>query len=186
MSAASTLGCLYLGYFSKPAAERPLYRAVARSRASRIVEIGIGLGQRSLRLIEVAQRFSPQVQYTGIDLFEARPAIAPGTTLKRAHRLFAATGARVRLIPGDPLTALARSANLLADSDLVVIAADQDRTSVTQAMFYLPRMIHTNSLVFIEEANATAARTVFRPMLPIEISRLSEIANRGSRSLRAA
>ena len=34
-------------------------------------------------------------------------------TLKRAHRLFRSTGADSRLIPGDPLTALARAARNL-------------------------------------------------------------------------
>ena len=86
------------------------------------------MGRLSLRLIEVAQMFAGEdrVRYVGIDLFEARPAISPGMTLKRAHRLFRATGVESRLIPGDPLTALARAANSLANSDFVVIAADQD------------------------------------------------------------
>jgi hypothetical protein len=105
------------------------------------VELGVGMGRLSLRLIEVAQMFAGEdrVRYVGIDLFEARPAISPGMTLKRAHRLFRATGADSRLIPGDPLTALARAANSLANTDFVVIAADQDGSSVAQSMFYLPR-----------------------------------------------
>jgi hypothetical protein len=161
---------------------------LARSRARRIVEIGVAAGRRSLRLIEVAQMFAGEslVRYTGIDLFEARPAISPGMTLKRAHQLFRATRAQVRLIPGDPLTAMARAANSLTDSDFVVIAADQDANSVAQSMFYLPRMIHADTLVFIEEPIPESPETRFRRLLPVEISRLAAIAHRGTRAARAA
>jgi hypothetical protein len=159
-----------------------------RIRARTIVEIGVGMGQRSLRLIDLASRFAGDspVRYAGIDLFEARPAIAPGMTLKRAHRIFSATGAKVRLIPGDPSTALARSANMMANTDLVVIAADQDPTSVAQGMFYLPRMLHADSRVFMEEPVAGTSKTEFHRLLPLEIARLSEIANTGARHKRVA
>jgi hypothetical protein len=165
-----------------------LYRALAKSRASRIIELGVGMGSRAQRLVEVARRYAKQtpVQYTGVDLFEARPAISPGMTLKRAHRVLRATGAQVRLIPGDPLTALARAANSLANTDFVVIAADQDCNSVTQAMFYLPRMIHADSQVFVEEPISGTTATQFRRLLPLEISQLATIADRGTRSARAA
>jgi hypothetical protein len=165
-----------------------LYRALAVSRACRIVEFGIGMGHRSLRLIEVARMYgsAERVRYTGIDLFEARPAISPGMTLKRAHRLFRAAGVRVRLIPGDPLTALARAANSLTNTDFVVIAADQDVGSVAQSMFYLPRMIHADTQVFVEEPIPDSSDTRFRPLLSVEISRMAAIAHRGMHAVRAA
>jgi hypothetical protein len=146
------------------------------------------MGTRSLRLIEVAQMFAGEarVRYVGIDLFEARPAISPGMTLKRAHRLFRSTGADSRLIPGDPLTALARAANSLPNTDFVVIAADQDSNSVAQSMFYLPRMIHADTKVFIEEAVTGAEENRFRQLLPVEISQMAAIADQGTRAVRAA
>lgn len=188
MSVQNTLKYLYLAYLSKPASERCLYRALARSRAASIVEIGIGMGYRSLRLIDVASRFSREkpVQFAGIDLFEARPAISPGMTLKRAHRVLTATQARVRLVPGDPFTALARTANSLTGTDFVVISADQDGNSVAQAMFYLPRMIRPESHVFVEETISGTAKTRFRRLLPIDIARIADIANQGTKSARAA
>lgn len=146
------------------------------------------MGRRSLRLIEVAQMFAGEdrIRYVGIDLFEARPAISPGMTLKRAHRLFRATGADSRLIPGDPLTALARTANSLGNTDFIVIAADQDGSSVAQSMFYLPRMIHADTQVFIEEVIPEVRETRFRRLLPVEISTMAAIADQGTRAVRAA
>jgi hypothetical protein len=188
LSVQNTLKYLYLAYLSNPASERCLYRALAGSRASSIVEIGMGMGQRSLRLIDAARRFSGKatIRFTGIDLFEARPAVSPGMTLKRAHRILTATRARIRLVPGDPFTALARTANALMGTDFVVISADQERNSLAQAMFYLPRMIHSDSHVFIEEPAGGTTKTRFRRLLPIDIARIANIADQGTESARAA
>jgi hypothetical protein len=146
------------------------------------------MGRRSLRLIQLARMFAGEdrVRYVGVDLFEARPAICPGLTLKRAHQLLRGTGAESRLIPGDPLTALARAANSLANTDFVVIAADQDPRSVAQSMFYLPRMIHADSQVFLEETIPDANETHFRRLLPVEIANLAAVADQGTRGVRAA
>src|SRR5687768_15832048 len=110
-SFATGLRFFYLSCLSRPASDRPLYRAIRRNRVQRIVEIGIGSGLRARRMIDLAQRYSPQcrIHYTGIDLFEAREPTAPASiSLKEAYRLLRATPARIRLAPGDPLSALSR------------------------------------------------------------------------------
>jgi hypothetical protein len=56
----------------------------------------------------------------------------------------------VQLVPGDPYSALARTANSLPDIDLMLVDADQDAESLSQAWFYAPRMLHEESLVLIE------------------------------------
>ena len=147
----SRLRFLYLSYLSKPVADRLIYRLIPRRRVLKIVEFGVGSGQRAIRMIQAAAYFTTpeQVQYTGIDLFEARgDPTRPGLALKEAHRLLKATDARIRLLPGDPFSALARAANSLADTDLVIISADQDPVSLARAWFYLPRMLHSGSQVY--------------------------------------
>jgi hypothetical protein len=180
---ATTLRYFYLAYFSKPVAERVLYRAIRRVPARRILEIGIGDVSRTLRLIGLAGRLSEgeRVRYAAIDLFEARGADRASLTLKEAHRLLKGTCAQIQLIPGDPAGALAQAANSLANIDLVVISAGQDDSALSGAWFYLPRMLHASSVVFREvrqEAGGTA-------VAPLDRQEIQVRADRG-RSRRAA
>ena len=106
-------------------------------------------------MIEAASLLVPKTEivYTGVDLFEARSSYeGPGLTLKMAHRKLKATGARIRLLPGDPLTVLCRSANELSGTDLIIISDRQNKASLTGGWFFLPRMLHDSSQVFVEES----------------------------------
>ncbi len=156
MKPASTFQYYCLAWFSRPAHERCLYRVLRGGQVRSLVELGVGDGRRTQRLLAVAQRFAPEarLQYTGIDLFEARPADAPGMSLKDAHRTLTRTGVHLRLAPGDPFSALARCANALVNTDLLVISADQDPAALERAWYYVPRMLHATSLVFLEERDA--------------------------------
>jgi hypothetical protein len=117
----------------------------------------MGDARRATRMLSVAMRYRPQdrVSYAGIDLFEARPADVPGLKLKDAHRQLIRTGVQLRLVPGDPLAALSRSANSLTDTDLLVISAGHDPAVLEPAWFYIPRMLHDASLVFLEEQSGS-------------------------------
>ena len=53
-------------------------------------------------------------------------------------------------MPGDPFSALARTANSLPNVDLMLVDAHQDADSLAQAWFYAPRMLHDTSLVLVE------------------------------------
>jgi hypothetical protein len=144
---------LYLAHLSQPAADRSVYRHIRKHNVRRIVELGAGTLVRAARMIEVAAAGvgAESVTYTGIDLFESRSAAdGPGVSLKLAHRQLLTTGARIRLLPGDPFTALARAANGLTETDVIVISADQDAASLARAWFYVPRMLHDQSQVFVE------------------------------------
>jgi hypothetical protein len=186
LSAASLLKYCYLAYLSRPSHERSLYRAIRRQGVHSIVELGIGEGTRTTRLIEVASRYLKDgcVRYTGIDLFEARPGSAPGMTLKRAHRMLSQLGAKVQLVPGDPYSALARTANSLTGTDLIVIGGDQDAESLAQAWFYVPRMLHEGSRVFVAEPSSPGAAPEFRQLDQVTIARLAKQA--GARGRRVA
>ena len=176
MSILNRLKSIHLSHFSKPPADRPIYRAIAKQQIRSIVELGVGTGVRSRRMIEQAQRCgSPgEVRYTGIDLFETRRDDVPvGLSLIEAHRMLKATGASLQLVPGDPFSALARVANSLGGTDLVVISAEQQEPSLRRAWFYLPRILHQQSVVFIEEPAEGDAQYALRRMAQDEIERLA-------------
>ncbi|MGE0605879.1 MAG: hypothetical protein AB7O62_02045 [Pirellulales bacterium] len=168
MPAAGRLKRLFLSYLSRPQPDRLLYRAVRRHRARRIVELGIGDTRRAVRLIEMAQAgegIGP-VAYTGVDLFEMRAAHErPATTLKGTYRQLRATGASIRLLPGDPFAALSRGANNLLGTDMLIVSADQHGEALERAWFYVPRMLHAGSLVFLETPGVKPeAPSVFRQL----------------------
>jgi hypothetical protein len=152
------LNAFFLAHLSKPASDRAVYRAIQSSPTCSIVEIGLGTALRTLRMIGLAQarRGGELVRYTGIDLFEARTAGLPGLSLKDAYRRLRSTGAQVRLIPGTPLEALARKANDLVGTDLLVIASDVDQASLQSAWVFVPRLLHARSRVLVERVDGGA------------------------------
>ena len=153
MSVTRCLKLHYLLYLSKPSGNRAVYRTIHQHKPRRILEFGVGNGERAVRMIEVATQDTPadQIDYVGVDCFEARPPVAaPGLTLKNAHRLLRSTGARIRLLPGDPLSVMSGFANRLGIFDLVVISSGQDMGECGRAWFYIPRLIHSSSVVIIE------------------------------------
>lgn len=174
MRATSRLHALFLGYFSRPAHDRPLYRAILATRARRIVQLGLGDGRRALRAIAAARRHraAAEIRFTGIDLFESQRDGGAGLSLKDAYKLLRTTGAGVHLAPGDPLTALARVANSLVRTDIVVVSHGQPADALADAWFYVPRMLHAGSLVFLERSAGAAGRELIRVPLA-EVERLA-------------
>jgi hypothetical protein len=159
-----------------------LYKAIKGRTIRSLVELGIGSGQRTERIVEVLawEKGNLPLSYTGIDLFEERPKDRPGMPLKTAFARMKFDQVKTRLVPGDPYSALSRTANQLSGSDLIVISADQDREALERAWFYFPRMIHSETLVFVEEP-AAKGTTSYRQITPLEINRLAATANRAKR-----
>lgn len=153
MSVSDYLRLRYLTHLSKPSGDRLVYRVIDQRQIRTILEVGIGTAQRAQRMIEVAALHRPlaDIQYTGVDRFEARPVSEPGLSLKAAHCLLQATGARVRLLPGDSLSVLTQAASTLRGIDLVVISANPEDEALARAWFYLPRVLHPQSLVLLAE-----------------------------------
>lgn len=153
VSVSHSLQYAYLAYFSKPRADRRIYRLICKHRVRSIVELGIGNAVRTLRMLRLAMRQAGDapVRYAGIDLFEARPVDQAGLTFKRAYQLLMPLGVKLRLVPGDPFSAMVRVSNDLTGTDLVLVAADQDAESLARAWFYIPRMLHEQSLVCVEQ-----------------------------------
>ncbi len=185
MSLGNLLHSLWLLYFSKPAADRTLYKALRAKPIRSIVELGVGLPLRTPRLLQLAsgKAAAEPIRYTGIDLFDARQSGQPNLSLKQAHAALQLPHVRVQLVPGDPHAALKRVANSLAGTDLLLISAHQDRDSLARAWTWLPRMLTTNSLIFVEEPAAQPAASIWKPLTLAEIQKL---ATQSSKSIRRA
>lgn len=164
--AMSVLRTTYLARFSKPTEDRAIYRTIQKSGAKRFVEIGIERAVRSQRMIEMAAAETPleDIVYTGIDPFEGRGEIdGLGLSLKKAHHVLRETGARIRLLPGDPLRVLARSANNLGSADILLIATPRAARGLDRAWFYIPRILAPTGVVFLAEHEGTEVKS-FRSM----------------------
>ena len=183
MPTSDLLSYAYYAYLSSPSHERLLYRAVHRHRPRSIVEIGVQTGRRAARLIPLARKLRPgeEIRYTGIDLFEARPADSPGAPLKRVHRLLKPLGARTQLVPGDPVMALAIAANTLVGTDLLVLSADQGLDRSSRAWLYVPRMLHAGSHVLLERIAPSTGRLRFQELEPDWIAQRARALRRSIR-----
>jgi hypothetical protein len=166
----SRVKTFFLSRFAKPTGDRGLDRILRRGSNRRIVEIGVGDGQRAKQVLQLAVQLSAgqQVTYTGIDLFESSPG-SDRLELKQAYKLLRPTGARIQLVPGDPFVALARMANNLLRTDLLIVSADVDAESMKRAWFYVPRMLHSGSQIFFESPGEEAGELRLTPMSVAEV-----------------
>ena len=166
---------LYLAYCSQPKSLRQLYRLLRKRRPTNIVEMGVVDLERSRRLIEVAQRYAEgdKVHYAGFDRFDARLEGSTRLSLKEAHRVLKATEAKVRLMPGEPSLALTAAANDLLETDLVIFSADIDLTTFQQSWYFVPRMLHSQSLV-VREVRDEEGESCFEAIPRVQIERLAQ------------
>jgi hypothetical protein len=170
----SRLRLFYLLHLSKPASDRLVYREIRRMKARKIVEIGVGTGERAVNAIELLKEFhaAGEIHYTGIDLFESRLiGDGPRLTLRDAHRLLKPTAARIQLVPGTPGEALSRVANGLKEIDAVIISGEHTFEQFAKIWFYLPRMVRAETQFFQETPTAGGAAAM-RLLEAHEISRL--------------
>jgi len=159
-------------YLSRPKADRTVYRAIAKHAPQRIVELAMGDGSRTLRMLQFAELYqSKTIHYAGIDLFESRPSGENGLSYKEAHRLLSSNDARSQLIPGDAYSALSRWANTLTRTDLLIIGSN-DNDSLAQAWFYVPRMLHSDSIVLALQGQGDDEH--FARLSPEEIEQRAE------------
>ena len=180
MAALSRLRLFYLLHLSKPASDRLVYREIRRLKPRKVVELGLGLGQRAVHIIELLKEFHAvrDIHYTGVDLFEARTAAeGPGISLREAHCLLKATGARIQLVPGVVGEALSRIANGVSQVDVLAIAGHITPEQLEQAWFYLPRMIHARTQVF-QETLSVGGNTAMRLLEAHEVEQLTAQAER--------
>jgi hypothetical protein len=178
VAAANWLKYAYLAYASKPRSDRQLYRLVKLHGICRIVELGISNVDRAAMLIGVGQRYASdgKVAYTGLDWFDARSEDLPALTLKQTHCDLQATGAQVRLVPGEPARALRGIANSHSHTGLLLISAAVSDSTLESAWFYVPRMLDGRSIILRERFN-DAGESVFEM---VSMQRLAELVERAS------
>lgn len=154
MSKLSSLRYFHMCWLAKPVEDRLIYKTIKKQRIKSIVEFGMGDGKRCEKLIQVCQKFAEgeQVRYTGIDLFESRPESEPQISLLAMHKQLNKTGAKVKLVPGDPESATARVANSLAGTDLILLTCKQSLDELDRFWFFLPRMVHDQSTLLFRES----------------------------------
>lgn len=152
MSIKDRVWAFHLLHISKPIEDRPIYQEIVAGHVRHILELGLGSGERSLRLIEVASRCcsAREIHYTAVDPFESRGGEG-SLPLKVVHQKLSRTGAHIRLIPGDAFSGVARIANSLHGIDLVVVSGDQAPELLERAWFYFPRMLHNQSKLFLQK-----------------------------------
>lgn len=185
MNVGRLIRSAYLLYFSQPAADRSLLKAIKRRPIRSIVEIGVGLDVgRTQRMLEVAGwRVDCQpLKYTGIDLFESRPQQQAGLSLKEAHHELRTSGIKFQLVPGDPYQALARIANALTGTDLLLIDAGHDEASLSRAWTYIPRMLHQDSIVFLALPASERTKESWRIVPREEIDKLAAAGKQARRA----
>ena len=146
MPAASTWNALVWTYLSGPKIDRVLFRRIAKTKPQRIVELGLTDLNRTLRMIRMAQRYTEEtIHYCGIDLFESRGE--SGLKLKDTHSRLSQTGGKIRLVPGELMPAIARSANILSDTDLLIISAEHSSDDLGAVQMFMPRMLKSDSSI---------------------------------------
>jgi hypothetical protein len=153
LSILSRINLLYSCYLANSQGNRPVYQAIRRCQARKILEVGLATGDRALEMIKIAKLASPghEIHYVGVDRFEDRSeSDGPGLTFKQAHQLLRIEGVRVQLMPGNHSDVLVRIANSLGKVDLLIVPAELDCPSFARLWFFVPRMLHENSLVFVE------------------------------------
>jgi hypothetical protein len=178
VAAANWFRYFYLARMSRPKSVRELYCLAKRQKVCRIVEVGVSDIRRSVSLIEVAQRYAAdgKVSFTGIDWFEVRAQELPALPLKEAYRVLRATEASVRLVPGMPGRSLAVAANAHQNTDLVLISSIVHDSELQAAWFYVPRMLHSASVVLRERRDASG-ESVFEGITSQQIATWANAAN---------
>ncbi|HEY6563359.1 MAG TPA: hypothetical protein VIY86_02580 [Pirellulaceae bacterium] len=172
MKAANLFRSLQLRYFAQPKHHRALFRHIEQTKPWRIVQIGMGRGELAKSLLEMVLRGKPaeRPRYVGIDLFESRPSSQPGLTLKEAHREVRSDQIDIRLLPGEPSTALSRLANELRGTDLVIATAAQNTKSLNGSWHLVSRILHKDSRIWLETEDG--GQPIFRVLAPADIRSL--------------
>lgn len=172
MKPISSLKFIYLTTFANPACDRAIYRAIKKSKASSILEIGMGNGDRAETMIRIANKYSGSgnVRYTGIDSFEANPDSA--LSLKKCHQRLNKHGAKVQLVPGEIYSSLHRIANSHTRTDVLIISSGYEIESLESSWFYVPRMLHAASVVFLQDKDDDEEK--FQVLSRLEIERLAK------------
>lgn len=171
-------------HFSQPAGDRALYQAVGTKAIRSIVEIGLPDLVRTRRLWDLlAQRGGNlPLRYTGIDPFESRSKEqGPALSLKQAFAELRRDGVQVKLVPGDPQSALHRTANSLTGTDLLLISRSVNADDLAPAWRWMPRMLHAGTIIFQEMSDGKGS-PAWQRLSIVELQQRAALAKSGRRA----
>ncbi|MFC1757316.1 hypothetical protein ACFL2H_00920 [Planctomycetota bacterium] len=171
---------LYLAHFAKPKSDRAIFRAIKKRRVTKIVEIGLRDKDFTTNVVRASLKYcgDSKVSYTGIDLFESRPAGQTSFFLKDMYKSLSGNQLKVRLIPGDPMIGLSRFANTLTETELMVISSDVDVEAMEQAWFFVPRMLSDDASVFVCSSTEGTPTAELLTLAEIEQRVAASVSNR--------
>ncbi len=154
-------------------------KEIKKTNPRSILEIGLGDGQRGPKILAALDNSGEdRIRYTGIDMFEARLG---GLLIRKVHQQISQTGALCKLVPGEPMPALSRTANSLASTDLILIDSMILPNDLDAAWYYFPRMMHAGTQVF-QQVTDGDSMTYRR----LDNSKVESLANRARPSRSAA
>ncbi len=78
--------------------------------------------------------------------------------------------ARIQLVPGEAAAAIQRIANSHLRTDMLVISSQCNTTDLEMVWFYVPRMLHAASIIFLQDAGS--ALGPFKKLGRLEIERM--------------
>ncbi len=166
---------LHLRYLSKPLSDRAVLVHLLETPVSSILEIGVGSGQRTQKMLFWNQlpEGSTQLRYVGVDPFESSEEGRPHLKLKQAHRMLSEAGVKTLLVPGDASNALPRVAHSAQPFDLVVIDGgyDVDTAEGQALMHWLPRLASESATVFASARSGDALKKIAVERAPISMRR---------------
>ena len=153
MKPISAFKYFQMTWLNKPAHDRLIYKLIKHRNIGSIVEFGMGDGSRCCNMLAIAQKFKGEskIKYTGVDLFDAREEDQTPLKLIEMHRKLNAIDAKTQLVPGDLASALPRIANAHVRTDMVIISAGFEEEDFEATQMFLPRMLHPNSVVLIQD-----------------------------------
>jgi hypothetical protein len=135
--------------------------SIARSKATRILEVGVHRAERSTRFIAAALRGSGKCQYWGFDLFaelatsdklraEAMPG---GHPLSRAdvEALLSGPGVELQLVAGDTRETLPQSVPTIGLVDVVFLDGGHSYETVRSDWRAVQQLLHPGSVVFLDD-----------------------------------
>ncbi len=161
-----------LVHFSKPVADRALYRFISTHAPRSILEIGLASLERTCNLLRLAQRAakSEEIRYCGIDLFEARPA-GNRLRLKDTHCQVRKCSSVSRLIPGELGSIHPGLANQLGQHDLIVLSLSSRLDPTVSSVALLSRMLTERGHLLLREGNDP--QDAYRVLTKADVERLA-------------
>lgn len=170
MSLARFWSTFKLLKLSKPATDRPVYKAVRGKKIASILELNIGTGKRAEILVPWLRQQADveTIRYAAVDEFETGGS--DHVSLKDFHSRLGRLGTKPFPVPhtGNLAAALARVAHTIGAVDLAIFDCDPPSIAEPAVVTILSKLLHPETVVLVRSSDSAMLRLVSA----IEVSRL--------------